>query len=195
MAPETKIACTCRDWQENIDYLNAMLLLKWTHGGKGYEGKPFVYCPWCGTRIATAGQPDTELLANCRRQIEESFFSSGKWGQPELPNMLLAARPISQYRQQTGDLLGTLDLMLLFVETGTRFTLEYGDIDEPFYEGLEMMLEEFAELMLANPAFYEEADLALRLTKLSRDVAWIGWGYGDFVRDQVERVQETFGDI
>lgn len=109
--------------------------------------------------------------------------------------MLVAACSVTDYRQRTGDSLGTLDLMLTFVETGTRFTNEFGDIDEPFYEGLELMFDDFRELLLAHPDLYAEADLAQRLAKLARDAGWMGWGYGDYVSEQVAEIQQHFGDI
>jgi hypothetical protein len=59
--------------------------------------------------------------------------------------------------------MGTLDLMLTFVEMGTQFTAQYGDIDEPFYEGLELMLDDFRDLLLDHPHLYEEGDFSLRL--------------------------------
>jgi hypothetical protein len=196
MTTESEAPCNCRDWAENIPYLDDMLLLRWLHGGKQYEGKPFVYCPWCGTRLTSASNDrDEARLAACRQQIEESFFRRDEWGSPEPPDMLLADRLVEDYRQATGDMSGTLDLMLFFVETGTRFTLKYGDVDESFYKGLEMMLEEFTRLLLTHRACYEDANLALRLAKLARNASGIGWGYGDYVREQIETVQEQFGDI
>ena len=80
------------------------------------------------------------------------------------------------------------------MEEGTRFTNTYGDIDEPFYEGLELMLDDFKELLLANPALYEESDLAQRLTKLLRNAGDIAWGYGDYVTEQIDEIQQFFGD-
>jgi hypothetical protein len=49
--PEDKPLCQCQDWQENIPYLHDLVLLRWLHGGQGYRGKPFVYCPWCGSKL------------------------------------------------------------------------------------------------------------------------------------------------
>ena len=110
-------------------------------------------------------------------------------------NMLVANRLITGYRQATGDLLGTLDLMLAFVEAGTRFTDEFGDIDEPFYEGLELMLTDFQELLLAYPNLYEEGDLPQRLADLAENAGWMGWGYGDYVTATVTEIQGRFGDV
>ena len=172
-----------------------MLLLGWTHGKK-YQGEPFRFCPWCGQRLpGAAAQRDEALLEKCRQRIEENFFAEDEWGTPQLPNMLVAARPIANYRQTTGDVLGTLELMLTFVETGTRFTNQYGDIDEPFYEGLELMLADFRDLLLANPNLYAETDLAQRLISLGRKAGSLGWGYGDTVTEVIGEIQQHFGDV
>jgi hypothetical protein len=135
------------------------------------------------------------LLAQYQERIKEDFFSNNEWGMPQTPNMLVASRPVEDYRQLTGDVFGTLDLMLTFVEMGTRFTNEYGDMDEPFYEGLELMLDDFRDLLLANPALYEEGDIAWRLTKLARAAGNLGWGYGDYVTDEIKKIQHQFGEI
>ncbi len=104
--------------------------------------------------------------------------------------MLVTARFVANYRQATGDWLGTLDLMLAFVEAGTRFTNQFGDIDDPFYEGLESMLDDFRELLLAHPELYKQAGLDRRLAKLVRDASWIGWGYGDYVAEQAAEIRQ-----
>jgi hypothetical protein len=109
--------------------------------------------------------------------------------------MLVVARSVSDYRQTTGDLAGTLDLMLAFLEMGTWFTNEFGDIDEPYYEGLELMLDDFCDLLLANPPLYETHNLAWRLTKLLRAGGSLGWGYGDYLSEQIGKVQRKFGDV
>ena len=192
---KNEAGCVCSDWVDNVPLLNTLLLLGKTHDQE-YQGTSFRFCPWCGQPLAGAtGQRDEALLQKHRRRIEEDFFAKDQWGMPQTPNMLVAVRSVTDYRQRTGDSLGTLDLMLTFLETGTRFTNEFGDIDEPFYEGLEFMLDDFRELLLAHPDLYEEADLAQRLANLARDAGWLGWGYGDYVSDQVAEIQQHFGDV
>ena len=38
-------------------------------------------------------------------------------------------------------------------------------------------------------------DFSQRLRKLAGDVHQIGWGYGDYVTEQIEKIQTHFGDI
>lgn len=135
------------------------------------------------------------MWEKARQRIEESFFATDEWGTPQTPNMLVAARPIADYRQTTGDIQGTLELMLDFVGAGSQFANEYGGMNEPFYEGLELMLADFRELLLANPDCYAEGDLAQRVISLRREAGGLGWGYGDFVTEVVGEIQQRFGDV
>ena len=42
----------CKYYQEGIDKLNAPIVVASARAGKDlYSGKPFNYCPWCGTKI------------------------------------------------------------------------------------------------------------------------------------------------
>lgn len=192
---EEATGCVCADWKENVRHLDSLLLLGWTHG-REYKGLLFRFCPWCGQRLpSVAGRRDEALHETARRHIEESFFATDQWGTPQTPNMLVAARPVTDYGQRTGDIQGILELMLTFVEAGNRFTNQYGDIDEPFYEGLELMLADFRDLLLTNPGCYEEGDLAQRLSDLGREAGELGWGYGDFVTETVGEIQQRFGDV
>ena len=43
-------ACDCTDWKINILKVDSAAVLAWTHGME-YDGKKFIYCPWCGTKL------------------------------------------------------------------------------------------------------------------------------------------------
>lgn len=176
-------ACACAGWQTHRQSLAI-----------SPQEADFHYCPWCGQRLTASKQQEETLLEKYRQRIEDSFFSTDEWEMPLLPNMLVAAHPIADYRQLTGDISGTLSLMLAFVEMGTSYSREYGDINESFYEGLELALGNFRDLLLANPHLYAEEDLSLRLPKLAHDAGWIGWGYGDYVTAQVSEIMRQMGD-
>ncbi len=45
------IKCTCEDWEPNIKIINGYIDMaaNRVYGNpKGYEGKIFTHCPWCG---------------------------------------------------------------------------------------------------------------------------------------------------
>jgi uncharacterized protein YicC (UPF0701 family) len=83
--------------------------------------------------------------------------------------------------------------MLTYVENGTEFTHEFGDINESFYNSLESVLNEMAQLLTREgkelyPRFRE------RVQRLATLVDGIGWGYGDAVRDQVYQLENELAD-
>jgi hypothetical protein len=43
--------CTCKEWVENLPKVNAGFALMSVHGGTGYTGKVFEFCPWCSKSL------------------------------------------------------------------------------------------------------------------------------------------------
>ena len=44
--------CDCKDWKPNVKIIDGIIALHALRiGTKGYSGKPFVYCPWCGEKL------------------------------------------------------------------------------------------------------------------------------------------------
>ncbi len=125
-------------------------------------------------------------LENYRRKIVEQFFPARGDGKLKLVE---ARGAIRDYRKATGDLAGTIDLMLTYVENGTEFTREFGDINESFYNSLESVLNEMAQLLMdEGGAFYPR--FRERVQRLATLADGIGWGYGDSVRGQVYHLEE-----
>lgn len=50
----------CADWVPNIDKINGFIATACARAGKFdlYDGKPFVFCPWCGTKLIVAALED-----------------------------------------------------------------------------------------------------------------------------------------
>lgn len=52
--------CKCEDYKENIDKINNYIILQAIRTrSKGYDGKPFVYCPWCSQKLEKEKEYDT----------------------------------------------------------------------------------------------------------------------------------------
>src|SRR5712691_13419360 len=56
-------------------------------------------------------------------------------------------KAISDYKKATNDPMGTLELMVYYVECGNQFTVDYGDIDEEFYESLDSMFTQVVKTL------------------------------------------------
>ena len=142
---------------------------------------------WLRAKLLPIAQ-DTKYLEDCRRKVANYIYKETK-GMPALPRFREAKKIISEYRKSTSDLRGTLDLMLTYVERGHEFTLDFGDIDEPFYVALENMLERFAVELRRSPAKYELFEqFRPRLIAIRRN-SDIGWGYGDFIQETVDELE------
>ncbi len=132
------------------------------------------------------------VLADYKREIFYCFF--GERGiSDDLPRLRDARRLIRDYRKATQDIVGTLDLMLHYVETGTEFTNTYGDINEPFYNSLESVLNDFYEgIFKSSDPEQTHGQFNQRLVALKKAAYGIGWGYGDAVQKILDDLESRF---
>ena len=94
-------------------------------------------------------------------------------------------KAISDYQKATKDPIDTLDLMTYYVECGTQFTVDYGDIDEAFYASLESMFTQVVTRLQHSDQDTIDRFLP-RLTGVVRQARGIGWGYYDAIADTLE---------
>lgn len=93
-----------------------------------------------------------------------------------------AKKAISDYTKAAGEPRGILELMVFFVETGTEFTVNFGDIDEGFYLAMERMFDKALDKVLAMDKetideYYE------RFAAIVVLASNIGWGYHDALEE------------
>jgi hypothetical protein len=67
-------------------------------------------------------------------------------------------------------------MMLFYVEQGVKFTNEYGDIEEAFYNSMESMFGKAVELICKQDL---KDSFQLRCEKILGDTSDIGWGFYD----------------
>lgn len=126
-----------------------------------------------------------------RQRIREVFFP--KRGLSETLDLRLGRKTINEYKKATGDFEGMIDLMLEYVERGTDFTRQYGDIDISFYDSLMSVLEQIVQEFERYDRWVEVYTLhRSRFLALPRAARGIGWGYGDFVHDTVGQLDATY---
>jgi len=131
-----------------------------------------------------------EILERYRGKIVEQFFPARGEGKLKLGE---ARKAIRDYRKATGDLPGTAELLLTYVENGAEFTDTYGDIDERFYRSIESALGELAARLRGGvremyPQFRE------RLARVEQLTDGIGWGFHDYVGDVVWQLEDELDD-
>ena len=128
-----------------------------------------------------------QVLEPYLKRIEAAFYDKRGWPAKRL-DMKDARSAIREYQRATSDPAGTLELMLVHVETGTQFTREFGDIDEGFYDSLCTTLHEIRKLLSSEEGRPLYRQVQARLTELAKQADGIGWGYGDYVVDIVGEI-------
>jgi hypothetical protein len=121
-----------------------------------------------------------DVLGPYKKIIEECMHPDILNGHVRIPR---AKRAISDYSKAIHDGKGEAELLTYFVECGNRFTLDYGDIDEEFYDTLVEVYSEAIKKVLALPA-PEQGDFRKRLKKIMLSAEGIGWGYHDGLCDE-----------
>ena len=93
-----------------------------------------------------------------------------------------ARRAISEYSKAVGDEVGLLELMIHYVECGTEFTANVGDINAKFYDSMLTMYERFLKkLEKSSPAIKESfRERAYGVVSLA---GYTGWGYQEGLLD------------
>lgn len=138
----------------------------------------------------SAKKKTNKMLEQYREIIKEEFSTENVSGKIRYST---AERAISDYSNASGDLVGTLDLMLTYVEGGVQFARIFGVIDDEFYDNIEGMLERLCEQLKTEegqkyyPLFRE------RLLKTCRDSENIGWGFEEAIYILVANIEEFFG--
>ena len=89
-----------------------------------------------------------------------------------------ADNAIKTYAKAANDNEGTADLMVYYVECGNKFTLDYGDINEVFYDALIEMYKKAIKTVLKLPKS-KQTSLRKRLKQIMESADGIGWGYYD----------------
>ena len=92
-----------------------------------------------------------------------------------------AKKAINDYSKAVGDPLGEAELMTFFVECGNQYTVDLGDIDEKFYDALNLMYRRATEKVLSLPDG-QQNEFKKRLEAIMTSSAKIGWGYHDQLR-------------
>ena len=76
----------------------------------------------------------TNPLSSYKRIIDDCMYPDVM--ENESIRISEAKHAISNYAKAAGDPRGEAELMTYYVECGNQFTLDYGDIDEGFYDSL-----------------------------------------------------------
>src|SRR5437773_3112542 len=134
--------------------------------------------------------PSPSAVEKYRRLVADAVFPDpfSKWR----VSLRDATAAITEYRRSTGDVTGTVDLLLTFIEAGTEQAADLGYGDETYFGALENKLDAVAELWPTLSADVRRKAIE-RLKSVQARSKAIGWGYCDYVDDIVARLNVPGG--
>ena len=132
----------------------------------------------------------SDSLKPYKKMIESALYPNVM--RDENPDFKSARHVISTYKKAGGRLEGLAELMILYVETANRFTVEYGDMWEQFYVSVETMFKNCIKQLevLKNNGIGIDGFID-RLEEVVISANGIGWGYYDTLK---ELFYEAYGE-
>jgi hypothetical protein len=132
-----------------------------------------------------------QLLGPYKKRMREAICPKGPWH--EDVRLSDARRAISDFKKAKGDVRNTLALMLYYVQCGSDFTLEFGDVDEDFYDSMCSMVDQIKKRLLAKGSPELAAEFLPMLEHEFRRIdGQMGWGYPDEVAEQIAELRARF---
>lgn len=119
------------------------------------------------------GSSNLSVLIKYKNVIENEFFPARGDGRGRLA---VAKKAITEFKKLSDDKNSIAELMVFYVETGVKYTVCYGDIDEPFYLSMESMYERAMKYIVSSDLTSEFKD---RCLKIVTDTTGMGWGFHD----------------
>ena len=96
------------------------------------------------------------------------------------------------FKKANGNTHDTLTLMLYFVKCGNDFTLEFGDIDEGFYNSMGSMFSRVVQTLLKQQDEQLFAEFLPQLeAEFQRVDGQMGWGYPDELADHLAELRDA----
>ena len=132
--------------------------------------------------------PSPSAMEKYRRLVAEAVFPD-PFSRRRV-SLRDATAAITEYRRSTGDVAGTVDLMLTFIEAGTEQAAYLGYGDENYFSALENKVDAVAKSWRDLPA-EARTKASARLDWVRERAKAIGWGYGDYLDDVVARLKSS----
>jgi hypothetical protein len=126
------------------------------------------------SRFLSEGDTKKDHLNPYMTRIQRAISPTQPW--KEDVKLAAGRKSINDFKKANGNIQDTLTLMIYYVKCGNDFTLEFGDIDESFYDSLCSMFSSVVQTLIKQQ---DQALLAefmpLLEAELSRVDGKIGW--------------------
>ena len=132
-----------------------------------------------------------QTLAPYKKRIRAAVSPKQPWKQDV--RLSEGRKAISEFKKANGNARDTLLLMTYYVQCGNDFTLEFGDIDERFYDSMCSMVRQIIDRLLKeqDKKLVDEI-LPLLEKEFDRIHGQMGWGYPDEFGDHLEELRDAF---
>jgi hypothetical protein len=125
------------------------------------------------------------IVEDAKKKIYGKFFTPS--GNPRTPKLGEARKIVTETAKMLkGQTALIAELKLYFVIVGTKFTGQFGDMYDGFYNSMLSMFEGFLKEAAAKPKLVET--FMDELWTIHRTSRMMGWGY----QDQLEGMMEDF---
>lgn len=133
----------------------------------------------------------SEHLAAYKMRIQQAISPKQPWKQ--VVRLGEGRKAISDFKKANGNIRDTLTLMTHYIKCGNDFTLEFGDIDEVFYDSLSSMFSNIVKSLVGegNPDLVAQF-LPLLDAEFQRVDRKVGWGYSDEMADELADLRAAF---
>ena len=115
---------------------------------------------------------EQELFAKYEDKVIQAFFPK----RGDRLSLSDGKRAISDFKKTGVSAELVAELMLVYAESGVKFTKEYGDIDENFYYSVALVYHQALELMEKEGVLIKFKARAKKPLKITRN---FGWGFYD----------------
>ncbi|MFV9677365.1 MAG: DUF6155 family protein [Methanosarcinales archaeon] len=120
---------------------------------------------------------EIDAFEKYKKQIIYEFFPDRGFGKLRYSVMRKALKNFTDL-SKNHELIA--DLMMTHVESGVKFTNEYGDINERFYDNIAGMYMKVLRYITKHDL---KADFKMRCKAVVMDTKGIGWGFHDELDD------------
>lgn len=128
---------------------------------------------------------NNQVLERYKSQIKKYLAPNEPWKSNQQISLKDARKVLSDYKKATNDKIGYLDLMVYYVEAGTDFLCEFGDMYEQYYMSLESIFGNALKLMKQFPDHDVETFIE-RLRLVVKNASGMGWGYYDSISEMLQ---------
>ena len=135
-------------------------------------------------------QAGNDYLEPYKERIQKAICPKAPWNQDV--KLSAGRKAISEFKKANGNVRDTLHLMLYYVTFGNDFTLEFGDIDEGFYDSLSAMFNSITSTLMKQKDTELTKEFIPLLAEQVERTKWMGWGYGDDCQYMFDELQQAF---